>query len=629
MTARSDAASGQRTSPRPMSAANALPADALVLTHPLYALAEQTSAVESACHRGLRAVVVLHAPGQRWICAAEGGGPCFHCFHLWRLHGWTVGFTRDAVDSAALPPMSPVCEAWVEAGVAAAVDAAFARIRTHAQGDVGEVWRIGVEQRTVERHTFLRHPDCPRCPPLADNAAASAAAMFEEPSSRTAFGTRSAALADLASEVLPGAVDPRTGLIRRVVHRTSTPLLSMRAAALYPFRDPTVVEQGFGRSGRGREDGIVAALEAIERFAGMRPRGQRTVVRGSYRELRAQALDPAQCILHPSEARASPAFALAAYCPDTVYEWVWGYSFRRGGAVLVPLQLAYFGLGRSERVLGGRFVYEISNGCALGASMVEAALHGLLEVIERDAFLASWYARRALDAVDVSGCRDPFVQAMLARLQAESLETVVYDIRCDLPPAAFAVSVIDRERRFGPSLLYAAGAHLDRDSALRAALSEAVTFVYRYSPEERAAKLRDGERLLDTPEAVRTMADHALQCWPERALSEKMFVRSDAAPAPWSALPSLTDADAVPTSELLDALAASTLAVAHDVIVIDQSFEPFRARGLRCVKVLAPGLLPMTFGHQHRRICRDRLAQVSGRPMDDGRLFRDDPHVFP
>lgn len=605
-----------------------------VSRHALHALDAQHAAVDAARRAGHGAVLVLEAPGLRWVCASQGEGPCARCFQLWRLHAWNIGFTRAA--STPAPPLPAVAEAWVEAGIDAAVEALSTPAAASAEpgragaGDQGIAWRIGIDQGTIERHVVLRHPDCTACPPLEDDTAGRAAGLFNADGAGAGHrGTRGARLDTLAATVLPGAVDPRTGLIRRIVHRTAAPLLGMRAATLYPFRDPATVEQGYGRSGRSHEDGIVAALEAIERFAGMRPRGRRTVVRGRYAELHAEALDPAQFILHTPEVRALPGHTLAEYSPDTEYDWVWGYSFRRAGAVLVPLQLAYFGLGPSERIRGGRFVYEISNGCALGASMAEAALHGLLEVIERDAFLASWHTRRTLDVVDASGCDDPFVQAVLARLEAEGLQTVVHDLRCDLPTPAFSVSLLDHERRFGPSLLHAAGAHLDPAAALRAALSEAATFVYRHDAAERAAKTEAGERMLDDPGLVRTMADHAVQCWPERALREKVFARSQAAPLAWSALPKADEVAATPLATLLQGLVDAVLAVAHDVIVVDQSFAPFHARGLRCAKVLAPGLLPMTFGHRHRRLCPARLAKVAAATTGAMPRLREDPHVFP
>ncbi len=39
-----------------------------------------------------------------------------------------------------------------------------------------------------------------------------------------------------------------------------------------------------------------------------------------------------------------------------------------------------------------------------------------------------------------------------------------------------------------------------------------------------------------------------------------------------------------------------------DVIVVDQTTPEHTAGGFHCVKVIVPGLLPMTFGHDNRRI---------------------------
>ena len=48
-----------------------------------------------------------------------------------------------------------------------------------------------------------------------------------------------------------------------------------------------------------------------------------------------------------------------------------------------------------------------------------------------------------------------------------------------------------------------------------------------------------------------------------------------------------------------------------DVIVIDQTAPEHQRCGLHCVKILMPGLLPMTFGEENRRVTGlERLHQV-------------------
>lgn len=62
--------------------------------------------------------------------------------------------------------------------------------------------------------------------------------------------------------------------------------------------------------------------------------------------------------------------------------------------ILVPESIAYYSLGHRDA-----YVYETSNGCAIGGSLEEAIFHGILEVVERDAFLLTWYAELPLPAL--------------------------------------------------------------------------------------------------------------------------------------------------------------------------------------------------------------------------------------
>ena len=75
------------------------------------------------------------------------------------------------------------------------------------------------------------------------------------------------------------------------------------------------------------------------------------------------------------------------------------------------------------------------------------------------------------------------------------------------------------------------------------------------------------------------------------------------------------------------------LAVAEDVIVVDQGFEQLAEHGLSCAKVLVPGLLPMTFGHQYRRVSLARLDKAArhaqAKPVMSLADINPFPHNFP
>ena len=62
-------------------------------------------------------------------------------------------------------------------------------------------------------------------------------------------------------------------------------------------------------------------------------------------------------------------------------------------------------------------MYETSNGCAIGGSLEEAIFHGILEIVERDAFLLTWYAKLPLPRLDLSSANDTELQLMIQRLR--------------------------------------------------------------------------------------------------------------------------------------------------------------------------------------------------------------------
>ncbi|MEV6031967.1 YcaO-like family protein [Nonomuraea sp. NPDC052116] len=149
-----------------------------------------------------------------------------------------------------------------------------------------------------------------------------------------------------------------------------------------------------GRTRGYRASEVTAVLEALERWGGVEPGGKRTRVRASYAEAAADALDPRTLGEHDTSSYEREGFAFRPFTEDAVWDWVWGYSFGRRAPILVPESLAYYYVRGRERP----FLFEISNGCALGGSMAEALLYGLLETVERDAFLMTWYGRLAAGA---------------------------------------------------------------------------------------------------------------------------------------------------------------------------------------------------------------------------------------
>lgn len=483
------------------------------------------------------------------------------------------------------------------------------------------------------RHDVLVHPNCEQCSHLPPDEAAAVQPFAGEPPI-VDHSYRGANSHLEGNGLASWFVGPRCGLIKKLVHDTASHLHPMTFAPFSLDDYPAKFEVGVGRTGGRTLDSKVAILEALERFAGMRPRGRRTAVYGSYTSLRDSALDPKSFILHEPGQVQEAGHRMLAYSDQFECHWVWGYSFRHQKPVLIPEQLAYYHLPRRPDGRSDRFVFEISNGCAVGGSAEEAIFYGLLETIERDAYLATWYGRIPARALDLALLGDPYVAALKARLEGDGMEVRVCDVGVGFSVPTVAAFAINRHPGASAALVCAAGAHPDLAKAIAGALVEVCTMAISRSPDAAKAGRERGMQLLVKPELVQTSDDHIDQCRPPAILERMSFMLGQDAVG--SSLPRLQREP--PARGLLDlrlalyALVDEVMTVAEDVVVVDQTFSGLHRHGLRCVKVLVPGLLPMTFGHQYRRISEFRLKQARHRcglvpDLPDAAAWL--PHTFP
>ncbi|WP_328306728.1 TOMM precursor leader peptide-binding protein [Streptomyces sp. NBC_00442] len=502
----------------------------------------------------------------------------------------------------------------------------------------------------ISRHLFVPDPHCPDCGGLPDDSPGGAViprvarpkpdpAVLRVRDLRTERAVLEARYADDETGVLKG-------LRTRGLHT-----LPFAEAKVGP---PESVDGGYGRALDFRTARVTAIAEALERLGGGRPGGRLTVVRGSHRELSARhpgsVLDPAATGSHEPHRYQEPGFPFQPYHPGLVLPWVWGYSLTRERPVLVPESLAYYRLGRHRPPSVRPFVSEISNGCALGGCIEEAALYGLLELAERDAFLLTWYARLPAPALDLRTARDRRIGLLADRIKERTGYRVeVFDVTGAEGIPCFWAAAIDEQPRVGagagpaaprPAVLCAGGSGLDPERGVFGALHELVTAVEAYGliyPQ----RVEDAARMREDPEQVRLMDDHALlYCDPVaarrldfllapggRAPRERRDLRELADRHPW---PHHTD-----LRSDLDELVGRFRASGLEAIVVDQTTPVHAASALSCVKAVVPGLLPMTFGHHLRRITGlDRVLTASHRLGHSPRPLQPEevnphPHPFP
>ncbi|WP_030390097.1 TOMM precursor leader peptide-binding protein [Streptomyces sp. NRRL S-241] len=606
---------------------------AVLLTHWTLGLAEELS--RHALSRPLTLVPVRHDGALAVIgpVLRPGGAACLVCTEYQRLATaggrvpWQspkltlAGVPSPALTTAALalvqellepPPPNPGED---DSAVVHIVHQGRATWSTHRVRPVGG---CAVCHPLPPDTPDRLHPLPSRPRPLPDPA------LLRAPNPRTT----SAALREALH-------DERFGPVR-MLHRFEDSAFSLTSAIVTDGR--SVDDGGHGRARTYPDSERIALFEAVERHAGMRPTGRRTTLRASFAELGPErALDPERLGLPDPAHHGHPGSPTVPYTPDLPLHWVHGWSLTHRRPTAVPEHVAYWDVPGPDRP---RVVYESSNGCGLGNSPEEAALYGLFEVAERDAFLMAWYAATPLRRIHLpAGDTDTLLLA--DRAAAAGYRLLLLDATNDFAvPAVLAVCRYEGGHRQAPRMFLAAGAHHDPRAAIRSAVAEVVTNVLE-APHRSFTQggPRDAERLrpmLEHPELVLTLDDHVgLGTLPEAAPRlEFLFADTPAVPVAeaWPGAPE-------PVPDLSDLLTGTVERLARaglEVITVDQSEPGLRDRfGLHCVKAVVPGALPMTFGHVNRRtLGLTRLLDVphrlgrTPRPARHGELPLH-PHPFP
>ena len=301
--------------------------------------------------------------------------------------------------------------------------------------------------------------------------------------------------------------------ITRVADLTGLDRIGIPVMAAYrPAATSLVVSMGKGLTADAAY--ASATMESIELWHAERP--SVTVLTGSARQL---GLDHSVVAWGPL-----PRDHRMEFDEDTLTAWVTARSLVDHAETLVPYGVVHTDDDAIVRGDGGHFLCT-SNGLASGNVAIEAQIHALCELIERDATtrwrLAGqpWATVLAESSVHDRACRH-----LLGRFAEAKLAVIVDDITSDLGVATMHATVF--EPAGDPSSLIHAtagmGTHPSRAVALSRALTEAAQsrlalisgarddlFRDRYAPRADGGSLHDAltERWRVASASTRSFAD--------------------------------------------------------------------------------------------------------------------------
>jgi ribosomal protein S12 methylthiotransferase accessory factor len=474
--------------------------------------------------------------------------------------------------------------------------------------DIAPVYRLDLVTLAVERTMVLTDPDCPSCGPPVTGPPVygpSSGITLVSRKKHAAGAARERALRDYDLPVAALA-NPLCGAVCDEIGLGLTSPTTSPGFGTFRVRNDRGVHDVLwtGQTSRFDDSTTAGLLEGLERYAGLRQRREGQGVVESLDNLGDHALDPRECGMYTAQFYRDFG-TYEPFDPAKPIPWVHGHSLRDDRTVLVPRRLAYYG----ESSAGDAFVDGSSNGCAIGSSIEEAILHGMLELVERDAAMLAWYSRAALPEIDPGSCADPAIRFMIDRVRLSGFDVRLFDCRIDLPiPVVLAVAV---RREEGPGLLtFATGASLTPEGAIRSALSEVASYAPDM-PGRVTARLAEVEAMATDFGKVVDLMDHSLSHGLPAMAAHSAFLLENCSPRPMAAL---YDDEPPRAPDLLADLTYcrdQLVAAGFDVVVVDQSTPEQHLLGLRTARVLVPGLLPIDFGwHKQRAPHMPRLHNV-------------------
>ncbi len=132
-----------------------------------------------------------------------------------------------------------------------------------------------------------------------------------------------------------------------------------------------------------------------------------------------------------------------------------------------------------------------------------------MEVVERDSFLMTWYAKLNLPRLDPLSADDEELELMIERMRAVAgYDLYLYNSTMEHGiPSIMAIAKNRKEK--GLNLICAAGSHLDPVRAVKGAVHELAGMMLNLD-EKLEANKEEYEKMLHDSSLVRQMEDHGM-----------------------------------------------------------------------------------------------------------------------
>jgi ribosomal protein S12 methylthiotransferase accessory factor len=381
--------------------------------------------------------------------------------------------------------------------------------------------------------------------------------------------------------------------------------------------------QHYNAVGFTQEEAAAAAIgEAIERHC-CASWAWDNLIYCSQRELgNERAIGMDRFAMYRDDVYEAPPFPVVRWTPDSPCHWVKAKSLLREGVYYLPATMV-LSAGHELCQAGSELFAEcVTSGGACHTDPDMAVLSGLWEVIERDAFMITWLRR--INPCRIDYAADPELGKIYEQCFAGSnLHVSAFEITLDIRVPTMLV-VGSGTTPAGQFWAVGAAARLSkRDAALKALKEAAQCAAWA---RELVATQPDWRPAANFINVIAFEHHVRLFCEPEMGRHLSFILDT----------PCRADLDAhfscLDTWESLRRSVDYVRQRGLEPFVVDLTSPEIAELGFTVVKVLVPGMVPLTAVHAMPALAARRLVEVPeyvGRPHFTGPEFNPIPHPFP
>lgn len=366
---------------------------------------------------------------------------------------------------------------------------------------------------------------------------------------------------------------------------------------------------GYGRGKTFKEAREIADLESVERYASQYYVYKHKEIYGKFEELyKLGAINPKNFLLE----------SWSNISEESNLYWKEAQSLLTGKKVLVPEDLVYYG-NDYYRLRYKRCISDSSNGVALGGTYSEAIIGALMELMERNCFLNTWFGKK--EGIQITNFHDFLnddLREKVLQAEQEGLKIRVFDISMDTGVYVIWCLIENNNPNAHMYSYSAAGANINLDSAIKSALLETLVGI----------NVQENNRTqVPSVKSIVTSDDHIAFYGNRKNKNYLSFV--DSFPKKEYRENSIDHSFSY-QEDVVQFLINTIKAHYKDIYITNLTSKELANLGLFIVKAIVPGMLPMTFGEKSLRVnvgAVNEIRKSYGLPII--KSIRQQPHPFP